>query len=213
MRISVVALVIAALASTAAQGAVTIEINEVGGDVVATASGSINTAGFDSMGSSSPGARVLGTGFNMDWTCGVAVGAAPTADVYFSADFGNPDVCSTGDRFAAFDNTGTFVGVTATNNSTDAIYVESGYVSGDPINATSTWTGASYASLGLVSGTYVYNWGSGADADSLTVIINAPTTVPPPASAPSIPIPSLQAIGTLVLALSLLAVAWVRLRP
>jgi hypothetical protein len=62
--------------------------------------------------------------------------------------------------------------------------VPDGYVSGSPLaNAINTYAGATYASLGVTPGTYVWSWGSGAHADSLTLQINpAQTAVPEPAS-------------------------------
>ena len=53
-----------------------------------------------------------------------------------------------------------------------------GYTSGAPLGSfTLTWAGATPASLGLAPGSYVYAWGSGATADSITVnIIPEPST-------------------------------------
>lgn len=46
-----------------------------------------------------------------------------------------------------------------------------GYSSGDPLNSSTTYTGASFASLGLTPGTYTATWGSGGTADSITLSI------------------------------------------
>lgn len=173
-------LLFAALACSGAQGAVTIVVNEVGNDVVATATGTINTAGFDAQSGSSPsGGFVAGSGFVSAWTCGIGVGSELSVDAYTSQGLGNTDVCSTGTRVSADSDSGTYAGLIAdTGDDRFTIYVSPGYVSGDPIDGASTWTGESFSSLGLVPGTYVYSWGSGADADSLTVAIGqaAPET-------------------------------------
>jgi hypothetical protein len=64
------------------------------------------------------------------------------------------------------------------------LLVPDAYVSGSALgNAINTYAGATYASLGVTPGTYVWSWGSGAHADSLTLQINpAPAAVPEPAS-------------------------------
>lgn len=58
-----------------------------------------------------------------------------------------------------------------------------GYVSGDPLSTSSTWDNASFASLGLTPGTYVWTWGSAADQSFTLIIENAvPVGVPEPAA-------------------------------
>jgi predicted alpha/beta-hydrolase family hydrolase len=49
-----------------------------------------------------------------------------------------------------------------------------GYVSGSSIEGTTTWANQTFSSIGLTPGTYLYTWGAGADADSLTMEIVAP---------------------------------------
>jgi hypothetical protein len=60
-----------------------------------------------------------------------------------------------------------------------AIYVPLNYVSGTSVSATDTWNNATLDSLGLTLGTYVYTWGVGDHADSLTVEIGS---VPEPST-------------------------------
>ena len=61
------------------------------------------------------------------------------------------------------------------------LIVPDGYVSGAPLNASSVYAGATFASLGVTPGTYVWAWGTATAADSLTLQIG-PATVPEPAS-------------------------------
>jgi hypothetical protein len=54
------------------------------------------------------------------------------------------------------------------------IDVPLGYVSGTALSGTATWSNTTLAQLGVTPGTYTWNWGSGAHADSLTLVITAP---------------------------------------
>ncbi|OAI43083.1 hypothetical protein AYO41_02850 [Verrucomicrobia bacterium SCGC AG-212-E04] len=59
------------------------------------------------------------------------------------------------------------------------LYVPSSYVSGAPLVDMATFTNTTILGLGFVPGTYTYTWGSGANADSLTIIglvVPEPTT-------------------------------------
>ncbi len=64
-----------------------------------------------------------------------------------------------------------------------------GYVSGSPLSGTSTWDNATFASLGVTPGTSFWFWGSGANEDSFTLQVGFPS--------PSLPEPSaLALLGT-----------------
>jgi PEP-CTERM motif len=58
------------------------------------------------------------------------------------------------------------------------IGVPTDYIFGAPLAQTATFNNQSLTSLGLVTGTYVYSWGAGIHADTLTVQI---CVAPPPA--------------------------------
>jgi hypothetical protein len=64
-----------------------------------------------------------------------------------------------------------FVGVAGLSGS---IYVPRNYVSGRPLMSTLTWDNATFASLGVTPGTYVWTWGSGANAGSFTLRVAVP---------------------------------------
>ncbi len=57
--------------------------------------------------------------------------------------------------------------------------VPQGYVSGTMLSDSELYFGVTLSYLGMTPGTYVYTWGSGPTADSLTINIG---TVPEPAS-------------------------------
>lgn len=168
---------------SASQAAVTISFIEANGDVLATSSGSLDTSSLtptSQLGTTN--GYVAGTGLNSSWNCIVLVGTDPTeADTYRFASWANDntDVCDTGGRFDASSGSGNFVGVISVNSGNDGIYVPNNYVSGSPISGSSTWTGATFASLGLVPGSYEFTFGSGEAIDSITINIG-PVIGPPP---------------------------------
>ena len=64
-------------------------------------------------------------------------------------------------------------------NRNERIYLPLGYISGSLLApTTSTFAGQSFDSLGLTPGTYVWTWGSGANADSYTLNIGLAPPVP-----------------------------------
>lgn len=173
------------LCNSLSYAAVIINFNEVGGDVVSTSSGTINTAGFDQLsGLGTSTGFLAGTGVLSSWFCVIGTGtSAGSVGAYILSNFtsDNTEVCYTGSNVGASINSGDYVGVISRAvGSTDGVYIPLGYVSGDPISGSSTWTGTTIADLGLVTGTYVFTWGSDADADSLTLNIGG--SAPPPST-------------------------------
>jgi len=170
------------LHNSLSQAAVTITFSEVGPDVVAVSSGTINTAGFDSLSGFGPlRGFVGGTGIDPSLWCYIGIGLPELrVDAYVISNWtnDNTDICNTGTQKGSLINSGDFVGLYSRSNRTDGIYVPLGYVSGEPISGTSTWPGNTITSLDLIPGTYEYTWGAGEDADSLTLIIAADTTNP-----------------------------------
>lgn len=163
---------ITALAPTRCEAGFLVSIFELGSDVVAVGSGSLDVSALSFVGS-------IAVSSNLVPASGLFRGG--TGDVLFSgtnsivgpANFGTGNL-----NTLASTATGDQVGITAFNG---RLFVPVGYVSGSPLSHTSVWANRSFASLGLAEGTYVYTWGSGEHADSLT--INASITpVPEPSS-------------------------------
>jgi hypothetical protein len=151
-------------AAAPAHAAYTVIFEQEGSDVVATGSGAIDTAGlvFVSDASAlvginpSQGYEVSGFYLPIGETFQGITGPASYGDGGFQA----PDV-----------NLGELVGIIPLDS---VLVVHDGYVSGSPLTDTATYDNATFASLGLTPGKYVYTWGSGADADSFTIQIGVP---------------------------------------
>jgi hypothetical protein len=164
------------VAPLAAHASYVITIERVGSDVVATGSGSLDTTDLALYvhGDQDPAALVADQGL-------IIVGpAAYTSDDYYTGfsgpgTFGSGD---TGDEYAQSGG-GNLVGIVSVAN---VLVVPENYVSGGALGtSTATWDNTTLAGLGVTDGTYVFSWGSGVDADSLTVYAG-PTSTPEPAS-------------------------------
>jgi hypothetical protein len=66
-----------------------------------------------------------------------------------------------GSQTLATSSTGDFVGVF--NGSSSGIIVPTGYISDTPLSDSALYSGATFTSLGVNYGTYVWTWGPGAD--------------------------------------------------
>jgi len=167
------------LHSSLSYAAVTINIVENGGNVVATATGSLDLSGLSVVGSDPAGIdRGIIQGSNADpFSAGsvLFVGEGQGATLYqISTDFIFSDNAA---AVVANSNSGDLIGIV--NRLPGAPFVDhlritTSYVSGDPVNSISTWPGHSINSLGLLAGTYNITWA----ADSISIIVDAapPTT-------------------------------------
>jgi hypothetical protein len=147
-----------------------ITVSQDGSNVVATGSGTIDTAALtDEGGADEGGATGYGERLVVGGTTAVSVNL--WGGISGPASFG-PDV----DPFTlATSGTGDVVGII-----TDAgIYLSTDYVSGSALSGTATWADQTLSGLGMTPGDYVWTWGTGATADSFDVVING---VPEPAS-------------------------------
>jgi hypothetical protein len=86
-----------------------------------------------------------------------------------------PATFGSGLIFTTTESSGDPVGFSA---SASFVFVPDDYVSGAPLSETSTYADATFASLGITPGTYVYSWGSDAHADTLTIEIGSPIPEP-----------------------------------
>lgn len=148
---------------------VVINVNEVGGDVVATATGNLDLSSLAFSLNGVPIAIFVGATPDI---ATFAIGGGATFDVYSNA--AGPAAIGPGAiQVAPTFSSGDFVG----NGGSPILYdvwVPSGYVSGAPLNGSSTWVGNTFAGIGLTPGTYQYTWAS----DSITLNIGPVAAVP-----------------------------------
>ena len=166
-------LVAASFSAGSAQASFITNITQVGANVVATGSGTIDTAGLTNNGSSSTSGS--GVEANQD-----LLFLGPPASVTAFGGITGPASFGPGGTFFSSSDTGNTVGLTGP---TLELLLPTGYVSESPLSATDTFNNTTIAGLGLTPGTYTYTFGSGATADSYILnILRTSTAVPEPAS-------------------------------
>ena len=170
--------------ATPANASYIIDVVQSGANVDETGSGSIDTAALYDAGSSTGvagmsaelGALWVGSGGYTGWAGNIT----------------GPFSFGTGGYARASSTTGGFAGIAEAQE----IYVPQNYVSETVMSGTGVFDNTTLAGLGLTAGTYVFTWGSGATAASLTVQIDPPSSpLPAPASAPLMVVPALAIIA------------------
>jgi hypothetical protein len=163
-------LLLASVPGTADAGLV-IDVFQSGGDVVATASGSLDLADltYNSSATIIPGVLPLIGSILIG-----PPGGDGSADIYNG--FSGPTGFGAHMRTNASSGTGDIIGIQAALGD---IFVPAGYVSGSPLSGSITFDNTTIAGMRMTPGTYTWTWGPGADADSLTVNI---ASVPEPSS-------------------------------
>jgi hypothetical protein len=135
-------------------------LQQVGSNVVATGSGAMDLTGlffaFNGGGS-------VGIWANLGY---ILTGASGNGDVY--GGFTGPTNFGSGGFFSPNASSGDAVAMSATQG---LLLVPSGYVSGNALSDSMTFNNATFASLGLTPGTYVWTWGDGGANQNFTLII------------------------------------------
>lgn len=137
--------------------AYSVTLKEVGSNVVANGSGAINLTGlfFGSEGISVD-ARM--------WPHIAQILTGPSQAVTsYNGFFSGPNSFGAGGLIDASSSSGDAVG--------SFLLVPHGYVSGNALSSSATWNNATFASLGVTPGTYVWRWGTGLPNQNFTIII------------------------------------------
>jgi len=189
---STLAIVLAWLVSVRpAQAGYNVTLQEIGPDVVATGSGVIDLTGLTFAGSTTTVGSEIRPWNN---PFGILTGpaTATSADLYNAGNWSGPVAfgCCSG-RLASSgsgDLVGVFGGVHYLGRFFEpAVYVPAGYVSGTALSDSATYNNATFATLGVTPGTYVWTWGPGANQNFTLLIIPSsnPTPTPTPTATPS----------------------------
>ena len=172
--VSTAILALGVVSAPSAQAAYTMTFQEVGGNVVEMGSGSLDTTDLNDDGSPfSEVAAVSPTGGQ------VFSGSTSSTPVEFFTGVSGPISFGPGIETVASSSSGDFVGLEG--NGEGFLFTPVGFTIGS-LSETSTYAGATFASLGLTPGTYVYTWGRGDHADSFTIDISSASGTPEPAT-------------------------------
>lgn len=158
-------------ASSPAMAAYTFQVSQSGANVLLTGSGSLNLDGFTTVSDTIPISGISGAD-------GLAVVGTSTPRARLYTGITGPANFGTGSFVTANSVTGLAVGI---NVRTNRFFVDPSYVSGAQFGtSTATFNNTTIAALGLNPGSYVYSFGTGANADTITVQIGS--AVPEPAT-------------------------------
>jgi hypothetical protein len=142
--------------------AYTVTLQQIGSNVVANGSGAINLTGLTFQGST------FGTITGIRANTG-SIGTGPLAQLNFDfyTGFTGPTSFGSGASFLPNTGSGDFVGIFGLAGQ---IFVPQGYVSGHALTDSMTFNNATFASLGVTPGTYVWSWGGGANQNIMLQI-------------------------------------------
>lgn len=165
----------ALLAPCAAQASpIIINMVEQGGNVVATGGGAVDLTGLTFISNSTTNYSVISP-----QSAVFLVNPANALDDQYQPTFSGPAGFGSGNAFElATSSSGDVFGFSLFLGSN--IAVATGYVTGTNLSFNATWSGATFASLGITPGTYTWTYGSNAD-QTITLDIGT-LSVPEPAS-------------------------------
>ena len=153
-----------------------VKLAQQGNNVVAVGSGSFDLAGLTNEGPTTNGP----IGMQPD-IAAIATGAIPATIDGYSGTITGPASFGSGGGTIASSGSGDFVEIFADSSPGIFFWVPSGYVSENALSSSATWDNATFASLGVTPGTYIWTWGTGAD-QSFTLDVVKPIGVPEPAA-------------------------------
>ena len=169
--------------SPVAGSVVNMTLLEVGGDVVLSGAGTLNTT---SLGLTLPFFR---SSFVVpqasQFGCGLAGPGPFNALIFTGGTITEPANFGTGGQTLGDSGTGDFFGI-GFANSTRRLFVPSGYTSGSFISGTTTFNSTTLATLGATPGTYTWSWGSGANASSIVMQVGVPSVTPTTTPTPTV---------------------------
>jgi hypothetical protein len=146
-----------------AKGSIILTLNQVGPDVVFNGSGNANLAALSINQSGGCQSVINSLWIQVGAVGGCALYGNMSGPMSLPVTGGVGASSSGGDIIGVIDYFGSFL-----------LSVPGGYVSGSALAGTATFSGTTLSAVGARPGTYVWTWGSGATADSLTLLIAVP---------------------------------------
>ena len=141
---------------------------ESGGNVVVTASGSLNIDDLTLVSASTGPINGVGLGIS---NATFIMGTTPVNYAIYGGFTTTPSNFGSGGGSAPSSSSGDIFGCFYPGGPPHRLAVPVGYTSGASISSTMTFNSKTFSSMGLVPGTYSYTWGTGPNADSINVVI------------------------------------------
>jgi len=138
-----------------------VTLEQVGSNVVATGSGAFDLSGLTFLN------QGLGSPYMAASQGLIQTGSAASTDVY--TGFTGPTSFGSGGNVFASTSSGDFVTIVG-SSTPKMMMVPQGYVSGHSLSDSMTFNNATFASLGVTPGTYVWSWGTGTNQNFTLVI-------------------------------------------
>jgi hypothetical protein len=152
--------------ATSAKAAYLLKYEEVGADVVAKGSGSVDTTDLSFGGSG------VGSCFGAAGLFALACVGPQSIDIDNYRGFVGPLSFGPGTTtFLDSSGSGDFTGIIGRTGFLD---LPGGYISRSFLSGEATFANSDFQDVGLTPGTYVWSWGTGPDADTFTVQIGVP---------------------------------------
>lgn len=193
MRALLLAGVVAICSFGTAKATYTVTITQVGGDVVAAGSGSIDLAALTFVRNLFGGPPALIVSSQTD----LVLGSVATYRYQLTGNQTLQPIGSSTVQVLASSETGMGIGLFFNPTNSFALDLPSYYVSETQIYSSATFGGSTFASLGLDPGTYTYLTGAGADTDSIVIQVGPATAVTEPATLALLALP-MGAAGLIV---------------
>ena len=143
--------------------AFTVTLQQVGSNVVANGSGAFNLSGLTGAGNIDGGSSGVRASIGF-------IGIHPVGGLLpsYMGFTGPTSFGSSGHLFLADASNGNSVAISGLKG---ILVVPVGYLSGNPLLNTMTFNNATFASLGVTPGTYVWTWGTGLENQNFTLVI------------------------------------------
>src|SRR5215471_3598086 len=169
LPLTLIGVAVTSLFSVQPAQAYTVTLEQVGSNVVATGSGAFNLVGLILSGPGTGGVPLVQANTGL-----IQIGAAPHPNLDAYRGFTGPTNFGVGTQILANIGSGDFVGLrqgTVLGGVGALLFVPTGYVSGTTLLDSMTFNNATFASLGVTPGTYVWSWGNGLPNQNFTLTI------------------------------------------
>ena len=176
MRILIMGLVlfVSLATSQVAHATFTVTLDQVGSNVVANGSGSINLTDLTFVSSLSPETPLI-----LPASSDLAIGGLFNLSFY-KVIFTGPTTFGSGGITLATSSNGNVFGFLLDPNIEDELTVPEGYTSGTFLFDTMSFDNTTLSGLGVTPGIYTWTWGTGANADSIVLDAGVSATPEPP---------------------------------